>query len=110
MFAQSNASGKTLHHVGIIIPYESEDDDRWVAFASHRLAERFGATFVTEGVAGWEIDGEAKVSPVMIVHGYTPVLTELDQTILFGIGLQVYLGMRQRQGIAVMIDDDVIAL
>jgi hypothetical protein len=109
MFAQSNASGNTLHHVGIVIPYDSEDDDRWVAFASDRLAERFGAAIVTEGVAGWEIDGETKISPVMVVHSFTPVLTELDQTILFGIGLQVFLG-QQRQGVAVIIDDDMIAL
>jgi hypothetical protein len=110
MFAQSDASGNTLHHVGIIIPYESEDDDHWIALAAHRLAEQFGSAFVSEGVAGWQIDGEAKVSPVMIVHTFTPVLTELDQTILFGIGLQVFWGLHQRRGVAVILDDEIIAL
>jgi hypothetical protein len=107
MFAQSNASGKTLHHVGIIIPYQSEDDDRWIDFAGHQLAERFGAAYVTEGVAGWEIDSETYVSQVMIVHSFTPELTELDLTILYGIGLRIQRALN-RKGVGVMIDDDII--
>jgi hypothetical protein len=109
MFAQSHASGNTFHVVGVIIPIESDDDDRWIRFAGEKLAKRFGRAQSVAGVAGWALDGEAGVSPVVIVHSYPPEITDLDRTILFGIGWQVYLGLGRRKGTAVIIDDDTIA-
>lgn len=107
MYPESNASGNNdLHRVAIVIP-RGADDERWIDFAGRKLAERFGSARGGGGFAGLEIDGVTVITPVVVVFTYVEdPLTELDLTIVYGIGLQVYEAL-QRDGIAVMIDDDV---
>lgn len=106
MYPESNASGnKDLHRVAIIIP-RGADVERWIDFAGRKLAERFGSARGGEGLAGTEIDGVMDVDLVTILYTFVDgPLTELDLTIVYGIGLQVYVGL-QRDGVAVLIDDD----
>ncbi|MEB2351836.1 MAG: hypothetical protein OZ924_10525 [Burkholderiaceae bacterium] len=99
MFAQNPASGNPLPFrlVGIIIPYTGIDDEPLVNFAGLKLAERFG-------LAAGTYDA---LSETVLVYSLTPELTDLDMTILMGIGIQVAQG---REGVAVVIDDDLIMM
>lgn len=113
MVAQNPGSVNPLRRLHIIIPVhldEPEEDGRWIAFAGQKLADRFGEAYATRGIAGWETDDGEEVGPVVILTCFTPTLTDLDLTILFGIALQVYEGLGQREGVAVMVDDDPIVL
>ena len=99
MFAQNPASGNfSFHRVGILIPYQGVEDDELVNFAGLRLAERFG-------LAGGVYD--ADTSAVLVFAVTFEELSELDMTVLMGIGIQV---ARQREGVAVIVDDDVIMM
>ena len=108
MFAQGAPSGKGEgHRVGIVIPLcgDAKEDSRWINFAGRRLSERFGTVTIGLGVAGWETNQGADASPVAILDCDTQHLTDLDLTILFGIGLRIYVETR-REGIAVNVDGD----
>jgi hypothetical protein len=108
MFAQGAPSGKGEgHRVGIVIPLcgDAKEDSRWINFAGRRLSERFGTVTVGLGVAGWETTQGADASPVAILDCETEHLTDLDLTILFGIGLRIYVETR-REGTAIHVDGD----
>jgi hypothetical protein len=103
MYPESNASGN--HRVAIVIP-RGADDERWINFAGRKLAERFGAAHGAAGIAGIEVGGVTELMPVVIVSAEVlGPLTELDLTIVYGIGQQVYEGLK-REGVAVLIDGD----
>lgn len=104
-----NRSSVNPHRLRIVIPIRSDDDHRWIEFAGNRMAERFERAVASRGIAGFgDEDGGTDIMPVVILTSYTPTLTDLDQTILFGIGLRVYEGLGERAGVAVMVDDDPI--
>jgi hypothetical protein len=109
MFSQGAPSGKGEgHRVGIVIPLRGADDSRWINFAGRRLSERFGKVTLSLGLAAWETNGEAGASPVVMLDCDTGHLTDLDLTILFGIGFRIYVETR-RGGTAVHVDDDYFA-
>lgn len=99
MFAQNPASGNfSFHRVGILVPYRGIEDDELVNFAGRRLAEQFGLAAGTY---------DAETSAVLVFAVTVTELSELDMTILMGIGIQV---ANQREGVAVVIDDDIIMM
>jgi hypothetical protein len=106
MFSQGAPSGKGEgHRVGIVIPLHGVDGSRWINFAGRRLSERFGKVTVGLGLAAWETTEGANASPVAILYCDTGHLSDLDLTILYGIGLRIYVETR-REGLAVHVDDD----
>ncbi len=111
MFPQAHDFGKPSHHVGVVIPIQSEDDTRWIDFAGRKLAEQFGIAHATRGAAGWVgADDEPVVRPAVIVHAYpNRDLTDLDLATLIGVALQLQEAL-QREGIAVLIDGDAFVI
>lgn len=108
-----NRSSVNPHHVvQIAIPFQGEDDHRWVEFAGQKLADRFGRAIAGRGVAGWEdSDGLIELRPVLVLRSdVRHDLTDLDLTILFGITLAVYEGLGRRAGVTLTLDDDAFTL
>jgi len=98
MFAQ-NASGNNPHQVGVIVPYQTADDERWINFAGRRLADEFGGFAYAAGMRG----------EAVIVLAITFSLTELDLVVLYRIGQQVKSGLG-REGVAIVVDGDILML
>lgn|SRR5690554_3088849 len=98
MFAQNPASGNRLVHlVGIVIPYGGDFDDPIVHFAGRNMSAQFG-------LAGGSYDASTQTIVVFSIVGE---LSELDMTRVMGIALEV---ARDRDGVAVVIDDDLIMI
>lgn len=98
MFAQNPASGNLLfHRVGILIPYQGNEDDGLINRTGEKLSEHFGLA-----AAVYDAPTEA-----VLVFALTVNLSDLDMTTLMGIALQV---ARQREGVALLIDDDLIMM
>ncbi|HML21869.1 MAG TPA: hypothetical protein PKD09_09485 [Aggregatilinea sp.] len=97
MVSQLPASGNPLHMVGIVIPYRGPDDDYVVHLAGRKLAERFGSAAPIYDDA----------SETVLVYSVAFGLSELDMTILVGIGMQCAARI---EGVAVVIDGDAIIM
>ena len=107
MYPESGVSGNPdLHRVAVVVP-RGPNDEHWIDFAGRKLAERFGAARGEGGMAALEISGITSIMSVVMINCYIRrPLTELDMTIVYGIGQQVYEGL-ERDGVAVIIDGDV---
>jgi len=96
MIAHLPASGKHGFDVGIILPYNGQQDDRLVNFAGLELAKLFGAA-----QARWD-----HFTETVVVESRTPLLSELEKSKLMQIGLHI----AETHAVGVFIDDALFML